>query len=127
MKKNEVIAKLNEMKNRDKRISAWEKGVYEYAFDILEPLDDCLDYGNYQTLLNGAPSWTQYSLGGCALIYSDDIAKRMCTPSEYKRYLSAGENSKLSSDDYWMLDVQVRALYRAMSKIRSACRYINTK
>ena len=127
MKKNEVIAKLNEMKNRNKRMSAWEKGVYEYAFDILEPLDDGLDYGNYQTLLNGASSWTQYSRGGCALICDDDIAKRMCTPSEYKRYLNSGDNSKYNKDMYFIDNVQVRGLYQAMAKIRSACRYINAE
>lgn len=127
MKKDEVIAKLNEMKSHSKRMSAWEKGIYEYAFDILEPLDDELDYSDYKTLLNGAESWTQYSRGGCALVCDDDIAKRMCTPSEYKRYLNSGENSKYNKDMYFIDNVQVRALYQAMAKIRSACRYINAE
>ena len=54
------------------------------------------------------------------MICDDDIAKRMCTPSEYKKYLNAGLNSKLSDSDYWLGNVQTRALFQAMAKIRRA-------
>ena len=119
MKKELIIRELENMKKRFAR-SAWDKGVYDYAFDILEPLDDELENVNADTLMNGANTWTAYSYGGCALICDDDIAKRMCTPSEYKKYLNAGLNSKLNDSDYWLGDVQTRALFQAMSKIRSA-------
>lgn len=123
MKKELLVSELENMKKRFAR-SAWDKGVYDYAFDILEPLGDELENVNADTLMNGVNTWTAYSYGGCALIYDDDIAKRMCTPSEYKKYLNAGPNSKLSDSDYWLGDVQTRALFQAMSKIRSAYKSI---
>lgn len=119
MKKELIIRELENMKKRFAR-SAWDKGVYDYAFDILEPLDDEPEDVNADTLMNGANTWTAYSYGGFALICDDDIAKRMCTHSEYKKYLNAGPNSKLSNSDYWLGDVQTRALFQAMLKIRSA-------
>ena len=123
MKKEFIISELEIMKKRFAR-SAWDKGVYDYAFDILEPLGDELENINADTLMNGSNTWTAYSYGGCALICDDDIAKRMCTPSEYKKYLNAGPNSKLSDSDYWLGDVQTRALFQAMLKIRSAYKSI---
>ena len=119
MKKELIIRELENMKKRFAR-SAWDKGVYDYAFDILEPLGDELENVNADTLMNGSNTWTAYSYGGCALICDDDIAKRMCTPSEYKKYLNAGLNSKLSDSDYWLGNVQTRALFQAMAKIRRA-------
>lgn len=119
MKKELLVSELENMKKRFAR-SAWDKGVYDYAFDILEPLGDELENVNADTLMNGVNTWTAYSYGGCALICDDDIAKRMCTPSEYKKYLNAGPNSKLSDSDYWLGNVQTRALFQAMAKIRRA-------
>lgn len=124
MKKELIIHELENMKKRFAR-SAWDKGVYDYAFDILEPLDDELEDVNADTLMNGANTWTSYSYGGCALICDDDIAKRMCTPSEYKKYLNAGLNSKLSDPYYWIGNIQTRALFQAMAKIRRAYTHIN--
>ena len=119
MKKELIIRELENMKKRFAR-SAWDKGVYDYAFDILEPLGDELENVKADTLMNGVNTWTDYSYGGCALISDDDIAKRMCAPSEYKKYLNAGLNSKLSDSDYWLGNVQTRALFQAMAKIRRA-------
>lgn len=119
MKKELLVWELENMKKLFAR-SAWDKGVYDYAFDILEPLGDELENVNADTLMNGTNTWTAYSYGGCALICDDDIAKRMCTPSEYKKYLNAGLNSKLSNSDYWLGNVQTRALFQAMAKIRRA-------
>ena len=119
MKKELIIRELEDMKKRFAR-SAWDKGVYDYAFDILEPLGDELENVNADTLMNGSNTWTASSYGGCALICDDDIAKRMCTPSEYQKYLNAGPHSKLSDSDYWLGNVQTRALFQAMAKIRRA-------
>ena len=119
MKKELIIRELENMKKLFAS-SAWDKGVYDYAFDILEPLGDELEDVNADTLMNGVNTWRAYSYGGCALICDDDIAKRMCTPSEYKKYLNASPNSKLSDSDYWLGNVQTRALFQAMLKICSA-------
>ena len=119
MKKELIVRELEDMKKQFAR-SAWDKGVYDYAFDILEPLGDELENVKADTLMNGSNTWTAYPYGGCALICHDDIAKRMCTPSEYKKYLNAGPNSKLSDSDYWLGNVQTRALFQAMAKIRRA-------
>ena len=119
MRKELLVRELENMKKRFAR-SAWDKGVYDYAFDILEPLGDELEDVNADTLMNGTNTWTAYTYGDYGLICDDDIAKRMCTPSEYKKYLNAGPNSKLSDSDYWLGNVQTRALFQAMAKIRRA-------
>ena len=72
-----------------------------------------------QMLLNGADNWSAYSYGGCSLIWNEDIAKTLCTPSELKRTKN-GQNDP-NSRETWM-DVQARALYQAFSLI---CRQIN--
>lgn len=123
MEKELIIRELTAMKKHWAK-SAWDKGVYEYAFDILDPLDDELENVDAETLMNGANSWLQYSRGGCALVWQGDIAKRMCTPSEYKKYLNAGEKSKLSDSGYWIDNVQCRALFQAMSRIRRAYTHV---
>ena len=95
--------------------SAWARGVALYAWDILDYMDDddYIIYDNPATrkeLLNGAQDWAQYSYGGCSLIYDDDIAERLCNPTELKRT----KNGKLEPNkrETW-LDTQARALYQA--------------
>lgn len=97
--------------------SAWDKGVHAYALDLVDNLerDTYRDYKDViATLLNGADNWTQYSYGGCALIYDGDIAARLCTPSEYKR--TRGGELAPNSYEAW-LDVQARALGHAQALI----------
>ena len=102
----------------EKYRSAWDKGVQEYASEILWNLD--APYLSTETLegtlLNGAKDWKQYSYGGCALIYDGDIAERLCTPSELKR--KKGGQLQPNSRETW-LDVQARALKQAFWKIRN--------
>lgn len=99
--------------------SAWEKGVTEYALELLEQYAD--NYGAnacapcVADLLNGADDWKQYSYGGSALIYDGDIAERLCTASELKKTRN-GER-KPNAREEW-LDVQARALYQAAELIR---------
>ena len=52
MKKELLVCELEDMKKRFAR-SAWDKGVYDYAFDILEPLGDELENVKADTLMNG--------------------------------------------------------------------------
>ena len=85
---NKVISAVK----REKCRSAWSKGVKFYALYLLEDLKE-----NYKgreivnrnilksAILNGASDWQKYSDGGCALIYDYDIAKTLCSPSEFKR------------------------------------------
>lgn len=111
-----------------KRISAWNLGVFSYAFDLLDNLDaDCAEalptsINDLEELfLNGAGSWNEYSWGGCSLIYDGDIAERLCTSSELRKTRN-GERKPNSSEEW--LDVQVRALYQAFGMILRTVRRI---
>lgn len=55
------------------------------------------------------------SWGGSHLCYNSDIARHYCTPSELKRSRDGARNP--NSREQW-LDVQARAIYQALSKIR---------
>lgn len=111
--------------------SAWDKGVKTYALELLDELDEAIEGGYFDmadffkpralrvVLLNGAADWKQYSLGGSALIYNEDIVERLCSPSELKRTHN-GERRPNSREDW--LDVQARALFQAANLIfRIAC------
>lgn len=112
-----------ELETRNGR-SAWDKGVNAYALELLDNLEEYRDYNKADhhvhplelktELLNGAQDWSDYSLGGSALIYNSDIAERLCTPSELKRTRN-GER-KPNSREEW-IDVQARALAQAYKRI----------
>ena len=104
MKKEEIKKALEKEKAR----SAWSKGVIQYAFDILDNMDDV--EVTEKNLLNGADNWKQYSYGGCSLVYDGDICHQLCTPSEIRK-THDGER-RPNSHETWM-DVQARALYQA--------------
>lgn len=113
-----------ELETRKTR-SAWERGVTAYTLDLLDSLEEALDYYKEESadratlekyLLNGATDWSQYSWGGSALIYDGDIAERVCTPSELKKTRN-GER-RLNSREEW-LDTQARALYQAARRIKN--------
>lgn len=104
--------------------SAWGRGVKLYACELLGSLAECVEWARKNgepsplesretvraALLNGAEDWSQYSWGGCSLIYSGDIAERLCSHSELKRK-RGGELPPNAAEDW--LDVQARALRRA--------------
>ena len=106
--KKEIMEVLEEEKGR----SAWERGVIQYAIEIL----DCVkgEEITEKVLLNGAKDWKQYSYKGCALICDVDICHRLCTPSEIKK-TKDGER-RPNKQETW-LDVQARALYQAARMI----------
>lgn len=102
--------------------SAWSKGVKAYALDLLDRLEEAIQ-GNWfndedilspnllrKELLNGAMDWLEYSEGGCALVYDEDIAERLCTPSELKQ--KKGGRLQPNSRETW-IELQARALYQA--------------
>ena len=98
--------------------SAWSKGVNRYALDLLDNIRDLPKAETRKdletALLNGARNWSEYSWGGCSLIYNGDIAEALCSPSELKR--TRGGDWRPNSREEW-LDVQARALYQAASLI----------
>ena len=101
--------------------SAWNKGVKAYALEILEDMPSNVEYGSIESMkadaLNGARDWDQYSWGGCSLAYNEDIANRLCTPSELKKTRNGA--LRPNSREEW-LDTQARALRQAWWVIRNA-------
>lgn len=120
MENHEIIKTLREKLAEQPARSAWDKGVNEYADELLDLFEEWDKYAEpngftpptfcTETLLNGAEDWQQYSWGGLSLIYDSDIAERLCTPSELKRTKN-GERRPNSREEW--LDVQARALHQA--------------
>ena len=118
MEIKELINKLQNQKARSK----WQKGVIFYSVMLLEEIqedhaqiNDNITFKDLETLLlNGAKNWVRYSWGGNALIYNEDIAKMLSTPSELKK-CNNGEK-KPNHKEEW-LDTQARALTQAFYKI----------
>ena len=110
----------------EKPRSAWGLGVKVYAEELAEELAESIQGGYFTEdkltdraalktqLLSGAASWSEYSWGGCSLIYDGDIARRLCTPSEYGRS-DAGWRRPNRREEW--LDIQARALMQAASMI----------
>lgn len=93
-----------------------DKGVLVYA---LELFDNYVDDSRYDTsltevtekdLLQGARDWDEYSKGGLSLIFDEEIAKRLYSPSKLKEIL---ERSRLLHNNIdWMI-IQANALCTA--------------
>ena len=98
----------------DLQKTAWKCGVIAYAHELAEEAARSTWVKRPKTieeaLLNGAPSWHDYSYGGNSLIYDADIAERLCYPSQPKRSLNG--KRKPYRCKRW-LDVQARALRQA--------------
>ena len=126
------IEKLYQSIESEKQRSAWDKGVTKYALELVDQLGEQINGGYFEeldlteskkvraALLNGAADWSQYSWGGCSLIYDSDIAERLCSPSELKKTRN-GERRPNSREEW--LDVQARALFQAANRV---CRHIKT-
>lgn len=126
------IEKLYQSIKSEKQRSAWDKGVTQYALEMVKQLGEQINGGYFEeldlteskkvraALLNGAADWSQYSWGGCSLIYDGDIAERLCCPSELKK-TRYGERRPNSREEW--LDVQARALFQAANRV---CRHIRT-
>lgn len=126
------IEKLYQSIESEKQRSAWNKGVTKYALELVEKLGEQINGGYFEeldlteskkvraALLNGAANWSQYSWGGCSLIYDSDIAERLCSPSELKKTRN-GERRPNSREEW--LDTQARALFQAANRV---CRHIRT-
>lgn len=120
MKKDFILQYIERRaaESRYKR-SAWGRGVVEYARELVadhsrEEWPESPDELE-RALLNGAESWEEFSWGGCSLIYDEDVAERLCSPSELMR--TNGGRWRPNSREDW-LDVQARALYQAARLIK---------
>lgn len=115
MNKTSLIRNINTLASNR---SAWSRGLKIYALELVENLGNMKEYPNAtllkKGLLNGASDWTQYSEGGCALIYDCDIAERLCNPSELKR--TKGGLLYPNKYENW-IDVQSRALVQACNLV----------
>ncbi len=110
--------------------SAWKKGVVLYAWELIDELEEAIQYGNFteedfasprmleKAMLNGASDWDQYSWGGCSLVYDRDIAERLCTATELK--ITRNGERRPNAREEW-LDTQARALYQAAQLIHGIC------
>ena len=111
----EEILKGLEKKNFNR--SAWDRAVNIYACELLDNMD-IENISNVAELkkaaLNGAENFKEYSYGGCSLISDVDIARRCCTPSEFKKTKEGQWNPNRMEN--W-LDVQARALFQAYHRI----------
>ena len=125
----ELLTASRERIERKPQRSAWNKGVNLYAFELLDYLEELAE-GDYlhaedladrasrkKAMLNGAQDWSEYSWGGCSLIYDGDIAERLCTPSELKK--TRGGERRPNSQEEW-LDTQARALFQASARVSTA-------
>lgn len=127
----EIIARMAEINAALPARSAWSRAKKEYAAELLDNLRGAAAYATETgkpspltdretvraALLNGARDWSEYSWGGCALIYDGDIAARVCTPSELRR--THGGQRDPNPRETW-LDVQARALYQAGAVVLAA-------
>lgn len=103
--------------------SAWGRAVIVYAQELLEDLESnpsLIDEFNEgmpvreKDLLNGAINWEAYSEGGCSLIYNEEIAERLCTPSEFEK-TNFGKRHPNKQEDW--IECQARALKQASDLI----------
>jgi len=113
--------------------SAWDRGVTAYALELVDGIEEAIAGGWFylsdlaapamlrRQMLNGAEDWSQYSWGGCSLIYDQDIAERLCTPSELTK-TRHGER-KPNTREEW-LDVQRRALTQAAERVQRAAKAV---
>lgn len=125
MKKDAIFEKINRAAQelgKNNAGSAWDRGVFYYAFELLESYAEIVQYNTdatfcEATLLNGAANWLQYAEGGCGLCYNSAIAERLCNPTELKR--TQGGKKQPNSRETW-LQVEARALSQAWRMLRDA-------
>lgn len=130
---SQVDAIFNRLEaNKDKARSAWKRGCFDYAIYLFNTwVTDQAKYNNniinQEICLNGAYNWNHYSESGSAYIYSAEIAKILCTPSELKRTKNGAKDP--NKNETW-LDVQGRALSQAfrllyLTVLNNRCEIIN--
>lgn len=113
MTKNEMLKKLRGIKTKNHL----GRAIIKYAVELVEDLPDDFDESpsapiTEKAFLNGASDWREYSFGGCSLIATKDIIKRIIPEKKrHDMYL------KYTDGDF-LLDAQADALETAYSLIR---------
>lgn len=69
-------------------------------------------------LLCGADSWQQYSVGGCALVYTGDLKKRLLTGDAVKQQYRAAELCE--EDGMFLMNRQAALLAAACARVCDA-------
>lgn len=131
-----LLCKLSEHNALKPGRSTYERGVQQTAIDLAQwaveqqryesadtgtPTDLTDDYLKLRRyFLNGADTWLEYSEGGCALIWTEDIAARYAPPSEIRR-LASGEIApthydRIHGTETW-LELQAHGLHDAFRLI----------
>ena len=125
----QIVAAVTEKVEQTKTRSAWDRGVKEYAEELLEELAEAVEGGYVdesdlsnrrlfeKAMLNGAGSWAQFSDGGCSLCYDGQIAERLCAPWELRK-TDHGRKDPNPRENW--IAVQTRALYQAARLILAA-------
>lgn len=113
MKKYDIINAIKAQKAR----SAWARGVQQTAIDMLEGMDKS-EMTSAKDALNGADSPEQWAYDANGLIYDEDMAALLCTPSELR--LTNGGKRQPNSCESW-LDVYARAVFQAYGLIKAIC------
>ena len=114
MNKQELLKAIESKKT----ISTWDKAISLYAYELIEDVEQeeiTMEDIKNGLLLNGADDWGQFSYGGCSLCADYDIAKRLCTPSAFKKSKEGQYNP--NKYENW-LDCQTRALRQAERRIK---------
>ena len=121
----DLLQKVESVKVR----GSWNNGVKTYAIELLDDAASNREYEEFASLqelkdaiLNGASDWMQYSEGGCALVYNQDIAERLCNPTELKRTKN-GLNDPNSRENW--IQCQARALFQAWELIKRTYNEMN--
>lgn len=122
-----TVHELREAVSATRARSAWARGVKMYALDLVDSIEEGMEYEGWTELpadwavqrmmLNGAQDWLEYSEGGCTLVYDTKIARRLCSPYELRR--NDGGNRDPNHLETW-LEVQARALHQAAHLIAQA-------
>lgn len=121
------IAKIKTWVENESCRSQWKRAVRDYALWIISKCDK-KNITSYKELLNhvDAARMSDYALakalseGGCFEICDDAIAKRLCTPSQLKRYMRKDGTVRDLTHETW-IDVQTRAVYQAILLLEHAC------
>lgn len=122
-----TIKELRKKLEKHKATSAWDKGIKVYADLMLDNLVDngastwsgkvedlhTADWGwahQRNPRRHEMDDWREESYGGSWLIYNEDIAKTLTSPSKFKK---TDNGAKRPNPREEWLDVQARALYQA--------------
>lgn len=123
MNKIDLLKALNARRTN----SAWTRGVLSYALEIVDDhgngdiksVDDVMNYRRDKNESLYSVAYMQ-SHGGCFEIYDEDIAERLCSPSEIKKCTRKDGSFRdmANARESW-LDVQARAVCQAYRMIHT--------